>query len=78
MFRMILDSVDQMCNLNIAVFASGMWNVIEPVMTVEVTAPLEFQGSVLASLNKRHAIITGQDASEGYFSIFCEVRSWAG
>lgn len=44
-------------------------------MTVEVTAPTEFQGSVLSGLTKRHAVITGQDATEGYFSVFCEVNS---
>lgn len=43
-------------------------------MTVEVTAPTEFQGSVLSGLTKRHAVITGQDATEGYFSVFCEVN----
>jgi len=46
--------------------------VIEPVMTVEVVAPAEFQGTVLGGLTKRHAVITGQDASAGYFSVICE------
>ena len=54
-------------------FVDGQWQIIEPVMSVEVTAPMEFQGFVLASLNKRHAIITGQDAVEGYFSVYSEV-----
>ena len=42
-------------------------------MAVEINAPLEFQGAVQAGLNKRHAIITGSDANEGYFTVYCEV-----
>ena len=57
-----------------AVFAAGQWKILEPVMKVEVTAPSEFQGTVLAGLNKRHALMIGQDATENYFSVICEVR----
>ena len=42
-------------------------------MTVEVNAPQEFQGAVLASLNKRRGTIAGSDASEGWFTVFAEV-----
>ena len=42
-------------------------------MTVEVNAPQEFQGAVLASLNKRRGAIAGSDASEGWFTVFAEV-----
>jgi len=42
-------------------------------MVVEVVAPVEFQGTVLAGLTKRQAVVTGQDATEGYFSVVCEV-----
>ena len=42
-------------------------------MSVEVNAPQEFQGQIMAGLTKRHAIVTGTDAVEGYCSIYCEV-----
>ena len=58
---------------NISVYENGEWQIIEPVMLVEVTSPTEYQGAVLAGLNKRHAIITGQDSTENFFTITCEV-----
>ena len=36
-------------------------SVLEPVMTVEVTVPSEFQGSVVAGLNRRLGIIQASD-----------------
>ena len=41
-------------------------------MTVEIIAPMEFQGAVIAGINKRNGVINGTDATEGYFSIYCE------
>lgn len=38
--------------------------VLEPVMDVEVTAPTEFQGSVIGSLNKRNGTIVGSESNE--------------
>ncbi|XP_070213058.1 elongation factor G, mitochondrial-like [Littorina saxatilis] len=54
------------------VFDEGQWHLLEPVMMVEVNVPQEYQGGVMAGLTKRHAIVTGTDANEGYFTIFCE------
>ena len=42
-------------------------------MLVEINAPGEFQGPVMAAMTKRNAVILGTDANEGYFTLYCEV-----
>lgn len=42
-------------------------------MAVEVTAPEEFQGAVIAQLNKRSGIVTASEGSESWSVIQAEV-----
>ena len=48
--------------------------MIEPVMKVEVTGPIEFQAAVSSTLMGRSAVIAATSATEDhYFIIECEV-----
>src|SRR5688500_13195597 len=47
--------------------------VLEPIMNVSVTAPIEFQGTVIGNLNKRKGTILDTDVHEDYFVVTSEV-----
>ncbi|CAO1363347.1 unnamed protein product [Diamesa tonsa] len=55
------------------VFDNGGWQILEPIMSVEVNCPDEYQGSIIGQLNKRHGIITGTDGAEGWSTVYAEV-----
>ncbi|XP_075210661.1 elongation factor G, mitochondrial-like [Lycorma delicatula] len=54
-------------------YEEGTWQVLEPIMSVEVTAPDEFQGTIISQINKRQGIITGTEINDGWFVVYAEV-----
>jgi len=47
--------------------------ILEPVMSVTVTAPAEYQGIIVAALNKRKGVIHDTEAADGYVSVTGDV-----
>ena len=47
--------------------------VLEPVMTVEVVAPVEFQGNVIGALNQRKGTVVDTEVREDEFTLTAEV-----
>jgi elongation factor G len=46
---------------------------LEPLMKVEVSAPEEFQGSVMGQLNQRRGMISGTNTQEGFVVVTADV-----
>ncbi len=54
-------------------YAAAKPVILEPMMKVEVTAPEEFQGSVVGQLNQRRGTILETSNAEGYLTAIAEV-----
>lgn len=51
------------------IYMSAKPVILEPIMTLEVQAPEEFQGSVMGQVNQRRGVILGSSTMEGYVTI---------
>lgn len=54
-------------------FPKGRPVVLEPVMKVEIVAPVEFQGAVIGGLNQRRGTIADTEVREEEFTVTAEV-----
>lgn len=47
--------------------------VLEPVMTVEVDIPTEFQGNIIAEINRRRGLILNSESDDVSTTVHCDV-----
>lgn len=55
------------------VFELGKWRIIEPIMLVEIVAPVEFSNSVLSGISKRSGLLQSRERTEDWFTANVEV-----
>eukprot|EP00095_Tigriopus_kingsejongensis_P008372 snap_masked-scaffold856_size87843-processed-gene-0.15 protein:Tk08372 transcript:snap_masked-scaffold856_size87843-processed-gene-0.15-mRNA-1 annotation:"translation elongation factor g" len=54
------------------VYEDGNWQILEPIMVVEVTCPEEYKGNILGLVTKRDAVIVNMEGEEGWFTLTME------
>jgi elongation factor G len=47
--------------------------ILEPIMKVEVSAPEEYQGSIIGQLNQRRGVIMSSETAENYLTAVAEI-----
>ncbi|XP_026282647.1 elongation factor G, mitochondrial [Frankliniella occidentalis] len=54
-------------------FELGSWKLLEPIMSVEVSLPIEFQGAIMGIVSRRKGIVAGSEGKEGWITLQAEV-----
>jgi elongation factor G len=47
--------------------------ILEPVMSVHIVAPSEFQTNVMSQVNKRKGVINDSDVVDGYVTVQADI-----
>lgn len=56
-----------------AVFENADWQLLEPIMNVEIVVPAEFQGGIIGMVSRRSGIITSIEGTEFYGTVSADV-----
>lgn len=54
-------------------YRDGLWQILEPIMSVEVTGPQEFLNVVMGQLSRKKGITESQVVADGWFTIRAEI-----
>lgn len=55
------------------VFQDAPWQLLEPIMNVEIVAPVEHQGGVMGMVSKRSGLIISHEGTAHWFTLVAEV-----
>lgn len=55
------------------VFDAGRWQILEPIMNVEVSAPSEFQGEIISQISRRSGVLISTNEIDNWFTMNAEV-----
>jgi len=65
--------INTMMNMMREAFEKAEWNLLEPIMKIDVTTPSEYQGVVVNTLTQRNAFVTNTESTDAYTTITAEV-----
>lgn len=59
----------------ILAFAEAQWSILEPIMLVEVSVPLEFSQGVTIDLVRKSGIVVSNESTDELFFVQAEVNN---